>query len=223
MNSPQPFNSSTPQHSSEPSRFSKRGWVILFLVVALLIGWAFLKFHQAEHRVATTLPDLVTVPDFSFTTQEGKLLTKADLAGKIWIADFIFTQCAGPCPIMTSRMAELSSRMAKVPDVRLVSVSVDPEHDTPEVLAHYAANVHANPVQWSFLTGSAKEIADFTIHGMKQSLVMEPGGMPTHSTRLMIVDGHGIVRAYYDGNDPEVVQKILIDVGDLLREQNKKL
>ena len=217
------MNSSTFQPSSEPARFSKRGWVILFVVVAFLIGWAFVKFHQAERRTETTLPLLVTVPDFNFTTQEGKPLTKADLAGKIWIANFIFTQCAGPCPLMTSRMAELSSRMVKVPNVRLISVSVDPEHDTPAVLANYAANVHANPAQWSFLTGSSKEIADFTIHGMKQSLVTEPGGMPTHSTRFMIVDDQGIVRAYYDGNDPEVVQKILTDVGDLLREHSKSL
>lgn len=213
-------NSSTSLSCSEVPRFSQRRWIILFILVGLLISWAFIKFHHSEKSGGAKLPELAEVPDFTFTTQEGKPLTKADLAGKIWVANFIFTQCAGPCPLMTSRMEELSSKLAKLPKVRLISVSVDPEHDTPSVLATYAAKVHVNPAQWSFLTGDKEEIANFTIHGMKQSLVMEPGGPPTHSTRFMIVDTRGMIRAYHDGNDPEITQKLLLDIGSLLREQS---
>ena len=165
---------------------------------------------------------IAEVPEFSFTTQEGKTLTKADLAGKIWVVDFIFTRCAGPCPVLTSRMGELASKLSKNQEIKLVSLSVDPTYDTQEVLATYASNIHANPEQWFFLTGPLKDVAAFTMQGMKQPLVVEPGGMPNHSTRLMLVDKDGMIRSYHEGNDPEVVQKLLMDIGNLLREKKEK-
>jgi protein SCO1/2 len=164
-----------------------------------------------------TEPPIAEVPDFSFTTQEGRRLTKADLLGKVWVVDFIFTRCAGPCPVMTSHMGELALRVAKSPNVKLVSITVDPLYDTPALLAQYANNIQADPKQWYFLTGSIDKIADFTQHGMKQSLVADPGGMPNHSTRFMVIDQAGMIRTYHDGSDPEIVQKILIDIGSLLR------
>ena len=178
-----------------------------------------MSFCKSERRIAAMGEPIAAVPDFSFTTQEGKTLTKPDLLGKIWVADFIFTRCSGPCPLMTSRMVELSSKLAKNKDVKLVSVSVDPTYDTPKVLAAYASNVHADPAQWFFLTGPLKDVASFTQQGMKQALVFEPGGAPNHSARLMVVDGKGMLRSNHDGNDPEVVQKVLTDIGNLLREE----
>jgi len=201
-----------------PQRFSPFGWVIIFCVVALLITAAAMSFRKSERHVASMGDPIARVPEFSFTTQEGKTLTKSDLLGKIWVADFIFTRCSGPCPIMTSRMLELSSKLTKNHDVKLISVSVDPTNDTPEVLAAYASNVHADPTQWFFLTGPLQDITSFTQQGMKQALVFEPGGAPNHSTRLMLVDKEGMIRSNHDGSDPEVVQKILTDIGSLLRE-----
>ncbi|HLB33526.1 MAG: hypothetical protein A3F67_06975 [Verrucomicrobia bacterium RIFCSPHIGHO2_12_FULL_41_10] len=209
------FDSNTPQ----PSRFSKIGWIILFLVVAFLLGGAFITFRKSERHALPKEPPIGEVPYFSFTTQEGKKLTKADLAGKIWVVDFIFTSCSGPCPRMTSHMAELASNLSKNHDVKLVSVSVDPENDTPSVLARYASNVQADPTQWFFLTGPTQEITSFVTQGMKQPLVVEPMCKPSHSTRFMIVDRQGMIRSYHDANAPEVVQKIMIDVGNLLREK----
>ncbi|MFZ4115637.1 MAG: SCO family protein [Chthoniobacterales bacterium] len=204
-------------NSSAPS-FSLFGWGIVFLIALLLIVAAAVTFHRAErHTISKKLP-IAEVPDFSFTTQEGKMLTKADLTGKIWIADFIFTRCAGPCPLLTSRMIELASRLSKNHEVKLVSVTVDPTYDTSEVLARYASNIHADPTQWFFLTGPLSEINTFVKEGMKQPLAAEPEGMPAHSTRLMLVDRHGMIRGYYDGNNPEVVQQLLVDIGTLLRE-----
>ena len=165
-------------------------------------------------------PPIAVVPDFSFTTQEGKTLTKADLLGKVGVVDFIFTRCAGPCPIMTSRMIDLASKLVKLPNVKLVSVSVDPLYDTPAVLAQYASNIQADPKQWYFLTGPLDKISAFTQQGMKQTMVAEEGAMPSHSTRFMIVDQKGMIRSYHDVNDPEVVQKILSDVGSLVRQKN---
>jgi len=177
-------------------------------------------FRKSEQRGMMKEPPIAEVPDFSFTTQEGKTLTKADLLGKVWVADFIFTRCAGPCPIMTSHMAELASKVAKTPNVKLVSISVDPAYDTPEVLAQYAANVHADPTQWYFVTGPLDKVTTFTQQGMKQPLVSEPGAMPNHSTRFLVIDQAGMIRSCHDVSDPEAIQKILIDVGNLLRQKN---
>ena len=175
-------------------------------------------FRKSEQRRTMEEPPIAEVPDFSFTTQEGKTLTKADLLGKVWVVDFIFTRCAGPCPVMTSQMIELASKVAKISNVKLVSVSVDPLYDTPAVLEQYATNIQANPMQWYFVTGPLDKITAFTPQGMKQSLVTQPGAMPNHSTRFMVVDQAGMIRSYHDINDPEVVQKILIDVGSLVRQ-----
>lgn len=209
-------------NSPEPHRFPVLGWIVLFLIAALLLGAAFISFHRVERGALPKDPPIAVVPDFSFTTQEGKTLTKSDLAGKIWIADFIFTRCAGPCPLLTSRMIDLSSKLSKNREVKLVSVTVDPAYDTPEVLARYASTIHADPTQWFFLTGSLPEVTSFIKEGMKQPLATEPEGMPAHSTRLMVIDDHGMIRKYYDGNDPEVVQKLLIEIGNLLRERSQK-
>jgi protein SCO1/2 len=207
---------------SEPRRFSKTGWIIVFLGTTLLLGAAFIGFRRAESHVRFLQPPIAEVPDFSFITQEGKTFTKADLLGKVWVADFIFTRCQGPCPIMTSHMAELSSKLSKCPNVKLVSVTVDPTHDTPPVLAAYAASVHADPARWIFLTGPLEKVASFTQQGMKQSLVFDDEGTPNHSTRLMLVDKEGMIRSYHDANDPEVIQKVLTDVGSLLREPSSE-
>jgi protein SCO1/2 len=206
----------------QPKSLSASWWILIFLLTALLIGAAFISFHRSERRYPIKELPIGEVPDFSFTTQEGKTMTKADLHGKIWIADFIFTRCVGPCPMLTSRMMELSSKLAKNHEVKLISVSVDPAYDTPEVLADYARNIHANPQQWIFLTGPLPQITSFIQGGMKQPLAIESDGAPAHSLRLMVVDRNGMIRSYSDGNDPEVVQKILMKVGDLLREPSQK-
>lgn len=207
--------------SPEPRRFSSLSWLLLFLLTALLVGVAFISFRKGESRALFTEAPIAEVPDFSFLTQEGKKCTKADLLGKVWIADFIFTRCQGPCPLMTARMAELATKLKKTPQVQLVSVTVDPTHDTPEVLAAYAATIHADPAQWIFLTGELPQVASFTQQGMKQSLVFDSNGTPNHSTRLMVVDKNGMIRSYHDVNDSEALQKTLIDVGALLRTPQK--
>lgn len=206
----------------QPKSLSVSWWILIFLLTTLLIGAAFVSFHRSEQRYQSKVLPIGEVPDFSFTTQEGKRITKADLHGKIWIADFIFTRCVGPCPMLTSRMMELSSKLSKNQEVKLISVTVDPAYDTPEVLADYARTTHANPKQWIFLTGPLPQITSFIQGGMKQPLAIEPDGAPAHSLRLMVVDRDGMIRSYIDGNDPEVIQKILMQVGDLLREPSQK-
>ena len=204
--------------SKQPQRLPLTAWVVAFLVALVLITAAARIFKASERRdIEETVP-LGNVPEFRFTTQEGKPLTRADLLGKVWIVDFFFTRCPGPCPVMTSRMAEVSRALNKTKDVRLVSVSIDPTHDTPEVLAQYASRLNADPGRWIFLTAPQKEIEDFTQRGMLQVLAKDPNNVPTHSTRFLVIDREGRIRKSRNLDEPELVQKLFMDIGGLLRE-----
>ena len=120
---------------------------------------------------------------------------------------------------MTSRMAELNQALGgKAKDVELVSITVDPEYDTPEVLKEYGEQVGATPDRWKFLTGPKDQIETTVMKGFLQALSREPSGAPIHSTRFVLVDRDGWIRGFPDGNDPEIAQKLLMDIGDLLRE-----
>lgn len=204
--------------SKQPQRLPLTAWVVAFLVAVVLITAAARIFKASERRDIEETAPLGNVPEFRFTTQEGKPLTRADLLGKVWVVDFFFTRCPGPCPVMTSRMAEVSRALNKTKDVRLVSVSIDPTHDTPEVLAQYASRLNADPGRWIFLTGPQKEIEDFTQRGMLQVLAKDPNNVPTHSTRFLVIDREGRIRKSRNLDEPELVQKLFMDIGGLLRE-----
>jgi len=204
--------------SGQPKRLPLTVWVVSFLVVAVLISGAYRLFRGSERRETDVMAPIGNVPEFRFTTQEGKPLTREDLMGKVWVVDFFFTRCPGPCPVMSSRMAEISRALRKTGDVRLVSVSIDPTHDTPAVLAEYAARMNADPSRWIFLTGPEKEITEFTRKGMLQVLAKDPENLPTHSTRFLVIDRKGRIRGSRNLDEPELVQKLFMDIGSLLRE-----
>lgn len=107
------------------------------------------------------------VPPFALIEQNGKDITLADLRGKVWIAGFIFTQCVDACPLMSATMARLQSEFVNEPDLRLVSISVDPENDTPAILARYATQFGADPYRWYFLTGEKQTIYRLVREGFK--------------------------------------------------------
>src|SRR5687768_9883733 len=108
-------------------------------------------------RAAEELPVLAEVPAFGFTDQNGKAVSSDDLKGHVWVADFVFTRCAGPCPLMTQRMVALAKKVSD-PGVRFVSFSVDPEYDTPEVLKKYAQERGAMDPRMHFLSGPKDQI-----------------------------------------------------------------
>ena len=163
-----------------------------------------------------------TVPGFQLTNQNGQSFGSAQLSGKIWIADFIYTTCPGPCPMISSRMSELQKPLQKT-DVHLVSFSVDPEKDTPEVLRGYADKLQAEPGRWDFLTGAKPAIYKLSHDGFKLAVSdgSDAQGIPVHSTRIVLVDRHGQIRGYYDATEPEAITKLLADTNHLLREQPK--
>lgn len=183
-------------------------WGVLVAVLLAVAVWAL--------RLRLTAPDLPVlgqVTPFSLTSHRGETVTLDDLAGTPWIADFIFTRCGLSCPLMSTRMAELDDERVP-PQMRLISISVDPQHDTPEVLAEYAAAFSASE-RWSFLTGPEEEILELALEGFHLAVDPDPPeGMASpeepivHSTRFVLVDGRGRIRGYYDGMSREGIEAL---------------
>jgi protein SCO1/2 len=162
------------------------------------------------------------VPAFELINQDGQRFGSTQLLGKIWIADFIYTTCPGPCPMISSRMSELQKPLEKT-DVHLVSFTVDPARDTPQILRGYAEKLQAEPDRWDFLTGSQSTIYSLSRNGFKLGISdgSEEKGIPVHSTRMILVDRHGEIRGYYDAAETDGMTKLLADTNHLLREQPK--
>jgi len=179
-----------------------------------------LRGAQLRHLAAHEMISYGTIPSFNLVNQNGKPFSSTQLNGRIWIADFIYTQCPGPCPMISSRMSELQKPLERS-DVQLVSFSVDPEKDSPEVLRGYAEKLKAQPGRWTFLTGNKSAIYALSRDGFKLAASdgSEAEGEPVHSTRMVLVDRRGVIRGYYDATAPDAVTKLLADTSHLLREQ----
>lgn len=192
--------------------------ILIPLVTAGTLFW--LRQVQVSALSNRPLPAYGDVPKFELINQDGQPFGSEQLAGKIWIADFIFTTCPGPCPIISTRMSELQKPLGKT-DVHLVSFSVDPEKDTPEVLRAYADKLRKEPLRWDFLTGSRETIYSLSKDGFKLGVSdgSEEERVPVHSTRFVLVDRRGTIRGYYDAVTPDAVTKLLADTNHLLREQ----
>ena len=199
-------------------------WKTVLLGLPLVVATVFFFVWRGQINQLANRPirSYGTVPNFQLTNQNNQPFGSTQLAGKIWIADFIFTSCPGPCPMVSSRMSELQRPLEKT-DVHLVSFSVDPEKDTPEVLRGYADKLKAQPARWDFLTGSKSTIYDLSKNGFKLAVSdgSEEAGVPVHSTRIVLVDRHGEIRGYYEATAADAVTKLLADTSHLLREQPK--
>jgi protein SCO1/2 len=195
-------------------------WVLLLFPIVIAGGLVLLRQIEATRLAQRPLDSYGVVPEFQLTNQNGRPFGSANLAGKIWIADFIFTNCHGPCPIISTRMSELQKPLAAT-DVHLVSFTVDPANDTPRVLFYYAEKLKAENGRWDFLTGAKSTLYQLSTKGFKLGVSEEGAepGQPVHSTRLVLVDRHGTIRGYYDVLAPDGVTKVLADASHLLREQ----
>jgi cytochrome oxidase Cu insertion factor (SCO1/SenC/PrrC family) len=217
----------------------RRGVVLLFGLTALCLAgisaWAVLHrpaaptAGQAGDSPATDVD--YPVADFSLTERSGRTVRRDELRGKVWVAAFVFTRCAGPCPQVSGTMARMQSLLAGDDDVRLVSFTVDPKHDTPAVLRKYAERFGADPRRWLFLTGDRDGlyglIQDSFHLGVQEAAGADrkPGSEVAHSTRLAVVDRRGHVRGYYSGSavdeagqPADDVPKLLQRIAELKRE-----
>jgi protein SCO1 len=168
---------------------------------------------------ADTLPRIKPAPEFTLTTQDGKRLALRDLRGKVLAITFIFASCADTCPLLTAKMAGIQNRLSSDfgPKVFFISITVDPERDTPEVLKRYAEAHKANPAGWAFLTGTSTEIREvakrYGIYYKKN-----PRGDVDHTFLTSLLDQSGTLRVQYMGVkfDPD---EMLRDLQSLVRER----
>jgi cytochrome oxidase Cu insertion factor (SCO1/SenC/PrrC family) len=199
-----------------PGRFERLGVPLVFAAVFVLVPVAlFVARHRTAPPPEAALPDYGAVPSFSLTERSERRITLDDLRGYVWIADFIFTNCAGPCPLMTQRMAALQEELPLKKGLRLVSISVDPERDTPEVLRSYAEAAGARKDLWLFLTGERAAIFKLAVEGFHMGSTSDP---LLHSTRFALVDRQGRIRGYYDYADEGMMTRLRADVTRLIRE-----
>lgn len=169
-------------------------------------------------RRSEPLPVLGTVPEFALTSSTGEpFRSTASLKGHPWVADFIFTNCPGPCPRISSRLREMQDHTPASSDLRFVSFTIDPARDTPDVLARYARAFHAEPGRWYFLTGSQSDLHQLTRNAFMLGNV---DGTLEHSTRFVLVDRQSRIRGYYDSADADSLAKLRHDMAQLAEEKS---
>lgn len=158
--------------------------------------------------------DFGAVADFQLTDQAGRTVSLADLKGQVWVADFIFTRCGGPCPRLTRTMARLQASVPPERPVRFVSFTVDPDHDKPAVLADYGARFGADPARWRFLTGETAAVRGLIMDSFKLAVQentgpnRRAGEEVTHSLHFVVVDKDGRIRGYFTATDDDALDRL---------------
>jgi protein SCO1/2 len=212
-------------------------WVWLAHPVPMVSGW--LRAFDQSRGALEKLDVYGEVPDFALTERSGRRITRADLMGRIWIANFIYTQCTETCPLQSAQVARLQAEFAGEEDLRLVSITVDPERDTPAVLSRYAERYGADPARWLFLTGDKRAIYHLAKEGFRLGVVdpddQQAGGRlrwlgPTpalathgskgliiHSSRFVLVDRQAKIRAYHLPDDEQALERLRRNVRILIR------
>jgi protein SCO1/2 len=201
--------------AKEERKFDKSTlvWValgVIIIAIAAVNLWS--VFDTKPEALTETVA--VSVPDFSLTNQQGEPLGLSDMAGKIWVADFIFTSCPTICPAMTQEMARLQSEFVADP-LYFVSFSVDPERDTTEVLTRYAKAYGADDRRWHFLTGDKAQIYQLAEQGFFLDAGPK-GGAILHSPRFVLVKADGNIYDYYNSQSKSAMLRLRRDVKALL-------
>jgi protein SCO1 len=207
------------------------GFAVILLSVLFGIGlWKWqgrLQRHGSDQeRPLEGIKEFGAVPPFSLAERDGRRISLSDLKGKVWIVNFIYTNCPDTCPIQSARMRQIQEDFENKKDLRLVSITVDPARDTPEVLSEYARRFSADPARWFFLTGDKEAIYKFAESGFRLGAMElphekrpEPGVTHTHSPRFVLVDREAHIRGYYVSTDAEAMKRLGRDLKILLPGQ----
>ena len=186
--------------------------LIIYGIVAVILA---VTYFMKDGKPAKDLPVIGTIPEFSFTDSKGNEINRQDMDGKVWVADFIFTTCTMACPVLTGNMNIVHKEFKNNDNVRIVSISVYPEYDTPEVLSEYASRYDANTDRWHFLTGPEESVKDIILNGFK---IGDYEDIIFHSEKFALVDKKGQIRGYYSGMITEEMTKLKKDINILLKE-----
>ncbi len=214
----------------------------LVLTAVAVAAWGWLRHVNAER-----LEVYGTVPDFSLVERSGRTVTRAALLRKVSVVDFFYTRCPDTCPLQSAHLARLQAELSGVPDVLLVSITVDPDHDTRAVLSEYAARFRAEPSRWLFLTGPREAIYRLAVDGFHLAATASHHTVPestwawlrpasawaheqqafpkiiqlVHGSRFALVDREARIRGYFDGTDWESVKQLQEDLTWLLGSKSR--
>ncbi len=211
--------------ASGPAKKFPVVWILLFAGVVFFTFMVFFFLQSLKQmqgvRTGAELPVLGDVPAFRLEDAGGTSVGLSDLIGSVWVADFIFTRCQGPCPLMSARMAELQKELAPDEKVQLVSFTVDPDFDTGEVLRNYGEKIGAKDGRWYFLRGEKERIFTLALKGFFLPVgegMEDPEHAVFHSTRFVLVDQRGRIRGFYEGMEASAIPALLRDIRTLLKE-----
>lgn len=229
------MRSSNARTASNPLAVLRIVWRLLFVSLLGMSGVLLWRAFDTTSQPGSPdrLPVYQTVPDFRLLAHSGQAFGRQTLSGHIWVANFVFTRCPGVCPLLSSRMAQLQTRLEETdqPSIRLVSFSVDPEWDTPQRLSGYADRYGADASRWIFLTGELSVVQPLVRDGFQLAMMNAPPegshtshGQPkrleqiVHSDRFVLVDPEFRIRAYYRGDETAVVERMMRDI-EILRHE----
>ena len=190
----------------------------IYLVITMVFffglgaNWVIQKANSSH-----TIPEIKLVPNFSFINQDGNLFSKNNLLEKVTVLDFMFTSCAGPCPIMTNNMTQLYKSFDKIEEVQFLSITVDPETDDPKMLKTYASINGVNDERWQFLTSDIESIKNLKRDGFMLYADELPQG---HAIKFVLIDQSGVIRKYYDGTEKTSMAVLKKDITQLIKEES---
>lgn len=195
-------------------------WLVLGAIIVGIAGFTLWSTFNTNSE-PISMHESVSVPDFTLTNQQAQSFGLTNLEGKIWVANFIFTNCPTICPKMTQKMAELQTEFEDKP-VYFVSFTVDPERDTAEVLSEYAKRYAADEERWHFLTGNKQQIYQLANEGFRLAASPHGNGFP-HSSKFALVRPDGKVHDYYDSQysliqSKATLKKLSSDIRTLLNK-----
>lgn len=193
----------------------QRFLIVVIVVLGIFLFSAFSIYLFVKETGKKNLPVVGQVYDFTLVNEKNEPFSLSALEGKVWIVDFFFTTCSDICPMMTKNMVALNRTFEGVKEVRLVSISVNPEFDSTAVLAAYAQKQGARD-HWIFLTGERETIKDLAVKSFKLGSIEEP---VFHSSYFSLVDQHGLIRGYYDGTKADEINRLYRDSVSLLKRK----
>ncbi|HXV84714.1 MAG TPA: SCO family protein [Candidatus Binatia bacterium] len=207
------------------------GLGVAVAVLSVLLGTVLWKWQgnlqsrgASEQRPLEGLETFGAILPFSLTDKDGRPVTLSNLEGKVSIVNFIYTNCPDTCPIQSAQMRQIQEDFKNERDLRLVSITVDPTRDTPEVLSDYAKRFGADPERWWFLTGEKEAIHKLARKGFRLAAAgipkaRRPESGATHSPRFVLIDRKAQIRGYYISTDSDALERLQQDLKIFLTDE----